>query len=83
MVGAALDKRRHSELSGPNAGLAVLDGKAPPTWLEGSYLWAAVLADLNRRVGNADTALHYEQNAVTAAPSDAVRTMLRRRLHAP
>ena len=38
-----------AELQGPAAGLAVLDGFHPPTWLAGSYMWAAVLADLHRR----------------------------------
>ena len=38
-----------AEWQGPEAGLAVLNGFEPPTWLVGSYLWAAVLADLNRR----------------------------------
>ena len=39
-----------AEWRGPAAGLAVLTGFEPPTWLTGSYLWAAVLADLHRRV---------------------------------
>ena len=37
-----------AEWQGPEAGLAVLDGLAPPAWLSGSYLWDAVLSDLRR-----------------------------------
>jgi RNA polymerase sigma-70 factor (ECF subfamily) len=69
-----------AEWRGPAAGLAVLDGFEPPTWLVGSYLWAAVLADLNRRNGNADTAKHYRDAALELAPTLAVRELLQRRL---
>src|SRR5258706_13154119 len=33
-----------AEWQGPAEGLAVLKGFEPPTWLPGSYIWAAVLA---------------------------------------
>ena len=45
-----------AEWQGPEAGLAVLDGLAPPAWLAGSYLWDAVLGDLHRRAGHPDIA---------------------------
>ncbi len=35
-----------AEADGPGAGLAVLDGVVPPAWLDGHYLWDAVLAEL-------------------------------------
>ena len=44
-----------AEWQGPAAGLAVLNGFEPPTWLAGSYLWAAVLGDLHRRWGTEGT----------------------------
>jgi RNA polymerase sigma-70 factor (ECF subfamily) len=69
-----------AEWRGPAAGLAVLDGFEPPTWLVGSYLWAAVLADLNRRNGNLDTAKHYRDAALEMAPTPAVNELLQRRL---
>lgn len=62
------------------AGLAILDGFEPPTWLAGSYLWAAVLADLHRRCGNKEAAVRFADVASSTAPSSAVRGLLKRRL---
>jgi predicted RNA polymerase sigma factor len=69
-----------AELRGPGAALKLLAGLAPPTWLMGSYLWAAVLADLHRRAGNAEEAQRYRTTALATAPSAAVREALERRL---
>lgn len=69
-----------AEWKGPAAGLAVLDGFEPPNWLAGSYLWAAVLSDLNRRSGNTATAARYRDIACKAAPTAAVQELLERRL---
>lgn len=69
-----------AEWRGPAEGLAVLDGAAPPTWLAGSYLWSAVLADLHRRSGHAELAQQHREAALDAAPSDVIRRTLERRL---
>jgi RNA polymerase sigma-70 factor (ECF subfamily) len=69
-----------AEWRGPVEGLAVLEGLEPPSWLAGSYLWSAVLADLNRRSGRDQAAQPYRDAAVTSAPSAAVRNVLKRRL---
>jgi RNA polymerase sigma factor (sigma-70 family) len=69
-----------AEWRGPEAGLAVLEGLAPPAWLAGSYLWDAVLADLHRRAGHSEIARQFRERALESAPTDAVRTLLRRRL---
>src|SRR5688500_10105684 len=69
-----------AEWHGPAEGLAVLENFEPPTWLVGSYLWAAVLADLHRRCGNADMAKRYREMAFEAAPTPAVKKLLQRRL---
>ncbi|MBK8249386.1 MAG: sigma-70 family RNA polymerase sigma factor [Gemmatimonadetes bacterium] len=69
-----------AELHGPAAGLAVLDGCEPPTWLAGSYMWAAVLADLHGRCGDANAASRYGRLACEMAPTTAVRQLLQRRL---
>lgn len=69
-----------AEWQGPAAGLAVLDGFEPPSWLAGSYLWTAVLADLHRRSGNAETAQRYRDVALESTPTPAVKELLRRRL---
>lgn len=70
-----------AEWQGPTAALDVLQGFEPPDRLVGSYMWAAVLADLHRRSGNADTAQRYRDAALESAPSPAVRALLQRRLH--
>jgi RNA polymerase sigma factor (sigma-70 family) len=69
-----------AEWQGPAAGLEVLEGFEPPGWLAGSYQWAAVQSDLNRRCGNEHRARSYREVAVTSAPSQAVRELLQRRL---
>jgi len=72
-----------AQCRGPEAGLAILDGLAPPAWLAGSYLWDAVLGDLHRRVGHADLARQHRARALAHAPTEAVRELLGRRLRAP
>jgi RNA polymerase sigma factor (sigma-70 family) len=69
-----------AEWKGPTAGLAVLDRLHPPPWLAGSYLWSAVLADLHRRAGHREALVRHRDEALAAAPTDAVRALLRRRL---
>ncbi len=69
-----------AEWKGPAAGLATLEGFVPPTWLASSYLWAAVMADLHRRCGDAERARDYREAALDAAPTQAVRQLLERRL---
>jgi RNA polymerase sigma-70 factor (ECF subfamily) len=69
-----------AEWRGATYGLAVLDGVVPPSWLEGSHLWAAVLADLHRRCEHDEIARRYADAAIETAPSAAVRELLRRRL---
>ncbi len=69
-----------AEWKGPAAGLAVLDGFEPPAWLTGSYIWAAVLADLHRRCGNVELAAGYGTRACKAAPTSAMKQLLQRRL---
>jgi len=69
-----------AEWRGPLHGLAVLEGLEPPSWLAGSYLWSAVLADLHRRCGHAELAERHRDAALASAPSDAVKEALRRRL---
>jgi RNA polymerase sigma factor (sigma-70 family) len=71
-----------AEWQGAKAGLALLEGLAPPNWLVGSYLWDAVLGDLHRRAGNAQIAAHHRERALASAPTEAVRKLLQRRLEA-
>jgi RNA polymerase sigma factor (sigma-70 family) len=71
-----------AEWRGPFEGLAILEGLQSPSWLAGSYLWAAVLADLHRRCGHDEPATRYRDAAVESAPSAAVKEALQRRLGA-
>lgn len=71
-----------AEARDPAAGLAVLMGLEPPSWLVGSYLWAAVQADLQQRCGNMALANRYRQTAIDLAPSPTIAAALRRRLQA-
>jgi RNA polymerase sigma-70 factor (ECF subfamily) len=72
-----------ADWQGPEAGLELLRDLAPPSWLAGSYLWDAVLGDLHRRAGNVEIAQRHRERALTAAPTEAVRDLLRRRLAIP
>jgi RNA polymerase sigma factor (sigma-70 family) len=72
-----------AEWRGPAHGLLVLEGLEPPSWLVGSHLWSAVLADLHRRCGQLELARSYRSAALAAAPSAAIRNALERRLGAP
>lgn len=72
-----------AEWRGPAAALAILDGLLPPAWLAGSYLWDAVLADLHRRSGNGEAFGQHRDRALSAAPTEAIREVLRRRLVEP
>jgi RNA polymerase sigma-70 factor (ECF subfamily) len=69
-----------AEWKGPAEGLALLKDFEPPPWLAGSYVWAAVLADLHRRCGEASAAERYHDIACKSAPTPALRDMLMRRL---
>ncbi|MCA9624629.1 MAG: sigma-70 family RNA polymerase sigma factor [Myxococcales bacterium] len=70
-----------AEAAGADAGLDVLVGFEPPTWLAGSYLWSAALADLHRRAAHPQQAEHHLQAALELAPSPAVRALIERRFH--
>ena len=69
-----------AEWKGLDAALALLQDLVPPSWLEGHYLWAAVLADLHRRAGHVELAGRYREQALAAAPTHKVRDVLQRRL---
>lgn len=72
-----------AQWQGPEAGLALLQSQAPPGRFAGSYLWDAVLSDLNRRCGNLDVARKHRERALASAPTAIVRDLLERRLALP
>ena len=57
--------------SGPWGAKSVWEepGYEPPAWLDGHYLWDAVLADLHRRAGNIAAATEHRDRALATAPS--------------
>lgn len=48
----------------------------------GAWLYRVVLADLHRRTGNLELATEHRGRALNAAPSEAVRQLIRRRAKA-
>ena len=68
-----------AEWKGPEKGLNSLKSFEPAAWLLGSYLWFAVLADLNQRCGNYKIAKEYRTSAIQLAPTKAVKNLLLRR----
>lgn len=71
-----------TEWQGPEAGLTLLETLKPPGWLLGYYLWDATLGELHRRRGQTDRAIGHLKRALETAPTEAERTLLRRRLRA-
>jgi RNA polymerase sigma factor (sigma-70 family) len=69
-----------AEWQGPNAGLAVLQSMDIPKWLNQSYHWSAVLADLQYRCGETALAQTSAEQAIQKAPTDAIKYSLRNRL---
>lgn len=71
-----------AEWQGPEAGLALIETLKPPSWLLGYYLWDATLGELYRRRGDRERATAHLTRALGSAPTDAEKTLLRRRLEA-
>jgi len=71
-----------AQWKGPEAGLALLEALRPPAWLLGYYLWDATLGELYRRRGDRVRAVSHLTRALDAAPTQAEKALLRRRLEA-
>ncbi len=69
-----------AEWKGPAEALEFLEGFEPPSWLAGSYMWAAVMADLHRRCGESILSKQYRDVAYGSAPTPQVKQLLKRRL---
>jgi len=69
-----------AQVDGPKAGLKILHALKPPGWLTGYYLWDAVMGELERKVGNRDRARQHLERALEAAPTDAEKALMKRRL---
>ncbi|MCC6620630.1 MAG: sigma-70 family RNA polymerase sigma factor [Deltaproteobacteria bacterium] len=69
-----------AEVDGAAAGLAALEGVRLPPGMAGYYLWDAVVGDLLVRADRPAQARPYLARAAAAAPTDAERALLARRL---
>ncbi len=72
-----------AQVDGPAAGLSLLSAVEPPPTVERHFMWNAVLADLCSRAGEVERARLHRAKALEAAPSEAIRATLERRLGAP
>lgn len=68
-----------AEAQSPADALDSLEYLQPPSWLIGSYLWSAVLADLHLRSDNTTQADRYQELALAAAPTESIRSALNHR----
>ncbi len=68
-----------AEWKNPQEGLAVLASADLPNWLERSYHWYAVLADLQYRCGEHALAHKNEMLAVQTAPNNSIKKLLSKR----
>lgn len=64
----------------PEAGLAVLESIDIPPWLERSYYWYAVQADLQHGCGKLALACKNAKLALAAAPTKNIKLLLHKRL---
>lgn len=69
-----------AEWQGPAAALSILESADMPSWLARSYHWFAVLADLQLRSGNVQSAKVNSEQAIKLAPSTYIQQLLRKRL---
>ena len=69
-----------AQWKGPEAGLAVLKSKDFPMWLERSYHWHAVMADLQYQSGQRVPARKSAELAIQAAPTQRIKQLLQKRL---
>lgn len=69
-----------AQVDGPAAGLALLSALTVPATIDRHFMWNAVLADLSARSGDVARARLHRSKALAAAPSEAIRTTLERRL---
>jgi len=71
-----------AEWKGADAGLDALAALDAPSWLRAYYLWDATLGELYRRRGDRERALAHTKRALAAAPTNAEKALLARRIDA-
>jgi len=69
-----------AEWQGPQAGLAVLQSANIPNWLNHSYYWHTVQADLLFRSGETALGKKQAELAIKAAPTESIKQLLNKRL---
>jgi RNA polymerase sigma-70 factor (ECF subfamily) len=68
-----------AEWKGPEAGIALLKSTDTPIWLERSYYWYAVKADLLYRCNDTIQAIKYTKLAIANAPTEDIKHLLTKR----
>lgn len=68
-----------AEWQSPKAGLTLLSTLKIPMWLDRTYYWNAVLADLQFRCGDVKSALGNARLAITKSPSESIKKALQKR----
>ena len=69
-----------AEWKGPQAGLAVLKSADIPNWLNQSYHWYTVQADLYYRSGEMELGRKNAELAIESAPTKSIKQLLHKRL---
>ncbi len=69
-----------AEWKGAKAALDALGELHAPSWLVDYYLWDATLGELHARLGDRELARHHTERALAAAPTNAEKALLERRL---
>lgn len=69
-----------AEWKGPKEGLAVLQSLNIPNWLDRSYHWHAIHADLQYRCGEINLARDIAEQAIKSAPTRDIKRLLYKRL---
>ncbi|MDB4989227.1 MAG: polymerase sigma-70 factor [Myxococcaceae bacterium] len=69
-----------AQVHGPALALALLAEAQPPGWVRRYYLWHAVLGELHRQAGQPERAREHLKRALSDAPTEGDRALLRKRL---
>lgn len=70
-----------TEWQGATAGLAILNTADIPIWLEHTYHWSAVQADLSFKCGDYESAHKKANHAIEKAPTESIKKLLQKRFY--
>ncbi|WP_240695217.1 RNA polymerase sigma factor [Corallincola luteus] len=70
-----------AQYKNPADGLQIIKQANIPTWLSCSYHWYAVIADLQYRANELDSAEKNAEQAIALAPTDEIKKLLKQRMN--